>query len=174
MTSSIHLLNELYRDHFLKNQGQVKDHFEFLKKYLVDNKCTFKGQAMPTLLKPNFISERQSTLLKDNVERMSRALTKFIRLYLSNDRVREIMGFSEKENELFGIEPGYDNPLVVSRLDAFLNEYSIKFLEFNCDSPAGIAYSDIQEEGFRKLFGMYPFLERYNIEYINRQQKVGS
>lgn len=172
MTSSIHILNELYRDHFLKNQGQVKDHFEFLGKYLVDNKCTFKGQAMPTLLKPNFISERQSTLLKDNVERMSRALTKFIRLYLSNDRVRKIMGFSEKENELFDIEPGYDNPLVVSRLDAFLNEYSIKFLEFNCDSPAGIAYSDIQEEGFRELFGMYPFLERYHIGYINRQQML--
>ncbi|MCK5137330.1 MAG: glutathionylspermidine synthase family protein [Bacteroidales bacterium] len=169
MTSSVQFLNEEYQDHFLKNRGQVKDQFKLLEKYLVENKCTFKGEVMPTLLKPNFISQRQSALLKDSVERMSRALTKFITLYLSEDRVKKIMNFSEKENDLFSIDPGYGNPLVVSRLDAFMNGESLKFLEFNCDSPAGIAYSDIQDEGFRELLGMYPFLEKYNIEYINRQ-----
>ena len=161
MTSPIHFLNELYRDYFLKNKGQVKEHFELLEMYLVENKCTFKGVAMPTLLKPNFISEKQTALLKTSVEMMSRALTKVIALYLSDDRVKEIMGFSEKEKELFCIDPGYENPLVVSRLDAFLNGYDIKFLEFNCDSPAGIAYSDIQEEAFRELFLNYPFLKEY-------------
>jgi len=170
MTTSILLLNQLYQDYFLKNIGQVKEHDMFLERYLVEHNCTFMGAAMPTLLKPNFISQRQTTLLKDCVERMGRALTKFIALYLSEDRVREIMGFSEKEHELFSIEPGYGNPLVVSRLDAFLNGYSIKFLEFNCDSPAGIAYSDIQERGFRELFRMYPFLKKYSIEYMDRQQ----
>jgi uncharacterized circularly permuted ATP-grasp superfamily protein len=170
MTTSILLLNQLYQDYFLKNIGQAKEHNMFLERYLVEHNCTFKGAAMPTLLKPNFISQRQTTLLKDCVERMGRALTKFIALYLSENQVREIMGFSEKEHELFCIEPGYSNPLVVSRLDAFLNGYSIKFLEFNCDSPAGIAYSDIQERGFRELFRMYPFLKKYCIEYMDRQQ----
>ncbi len=170
MTASIHLLNKLYQDHYLKNSEQVKEHDMFLKRYLVEHNCTFNGVAMPTLLKPNFISRKQSKLLKDSVERMGRALTKFIALYLSDDRVKEIMGFSEKEHELFCIDPGYSNPLVVSRLDAFLNGYSIKFLEFNCDSPAGIAYSDIQEGGFRELFKFYPFLQKYSIEYIDRQQ----
>ena len=164
MTSSIHFLNELYLDYFLKNKGQVKEHFKFLENYLVDNKCTFKGLPMPTLLKPNFISEKQTALLQSSVEMMSRALTKFIALYLSDGRVREIMGFSEKEKELFSIDPGYENPLVVSRLDAFLNGFDIKFLEFNCDSPAGIAYSDIQEEAFRELFSRYPFLDHYNLQ----------
>jgi len=172
MKTSIQLLNKLYQDHFLKNSGQVKDHFKFLERYLMEHNCTFKGIVMPTLLKPNFISQKQSALLKDYVERMSRALTKFIALYLSEDRIREIMGFSDKEDMLFQIDPGYENPLVVSRLDAFLNEHSIKFLEFNCDSPAGIAYSDIQEDGFRELLGIYPFLKKYSIEYISRQHML--
>lgn len=174
MKSTIDSLDEKYRDYFLSNCEQVIDHFESLRHYLIENKCTFKGEAMPTLLKPNFITKRQKALLKRSVEMMSGALTKFIDLYLTNESVQKIMGFSEKEHELFGIDPGYRNPLVVSRLDAFLQDESIKFLEFNCDSPAGIAYSDVQEEGFRELFEMYPFLKDFHIEFITRQHLLFS
>jgi len=86
--------------------------------------------------------------------------------------VKEIMGFSDREDDLFRIDPGYSNPLVVSRLDAFLTGDSLKFLEFNCDSPAGIAYSDILEDGFRTLFNSYPFLEKYRIQFARRQPKL--
>jgi hypothetical protein len=100
---------------------------------------------------------------------MSRALNKFIRLYMENEQVRSIMKFSDRENELFRIEPGYGVPLVISRLDAFLNGYSLKFLEFNCDSPAGIAYADVMDDGFRELFNEYPFLQDWNITFTRRQ-----
>jgi uncharacterized circularly permuted ATP-grasp superfamily protein len=140
--------------------------------FLMEKSCTFGGVAMPTLLKPNFITPRQSLLLKDSVELMSKALTKFIELYLKNSQVREIMGFSEREEELFRIDPGYANPLVVSRLDAFMTGDSLKFLEFNCDSPAGIAYSDILEDGFKLLFRDFAFLEKYHIQYARRQDML--
>lgn len=172
MASSSQILNAQFREYFLNNKELVKSKFIFLERFLVRNNCTFNGSAMPTLLKPNFISPEQAILLKASVEKMSRALSRFITLYLSNDQVKEIMGFSEKEDELFNIDPGYSNPLVVSRLDAFLNGTSIKFLEFNCDSPAGIAYSDIQEEGFRELFKSFTFLQEFTIDYINRQQML--
>ncbi len=169
MISSIRALNREYKEYFLEQDELVKGHLKFLEGFLIENNCTFKGIAMPTLLKPNFISPGQSELLMRGVELMSRALTKFIALYYTDNRVKEIMGFTEREMELFRIEPGYSNPLVVSRLDAFLANKSLKFLEFNCDSPAGIAYADILEEGFRELFRSYPFLEKYQIHYARRQ-----
>ncbi|HDS08145.1 MAG TPA: hypothetical protein ENO05_11025 [Bacteroides sp.] len=172
MADSIQQLNREYREYFLKNRTSPEEHMSFLQMFLVERGCTFGGEAMPTLLKPNFISSRQSALLKSHVERMSRALNKFIGLYLSDDRVRGIMGFSEKENRLFRIEPGYRNPLVISRLDAFLNGESLKFLEFNCDSPAGIAYADVLEEGFQVIFRKYPFLNGYRIRYARRQGRL--
>jgi glutathionylspermidine synthase len=127
---------------------------------------------MPTLLKPNFLSREQAALLKASVEVMSRALVKFIALYLEQEQVREIMGFSGREEELFRMDPGYSNPLVVSRLDAFLKGASLKYLEFNCDSPAGIAYADGMEDGFRELFRDYPFLSAYRIGYARRQEQL--
>ena len=172
MSPSIRLLNNEYRDYFMEYPDQVTTDLKRLEQFLVEHHCTFRGVSMPTLLKPNFISRAQSMLLKEAVEVMSRALTKVIRLYLEDDRVREIMGFSEREEELFRIEPGYSNPLVVSRLDAFLEGISLKFLEFNCDSPAGIAYADVMEDGFRELFKEYPFLASYQIEYARRQDML--
>jgi hypothetical protein len=170
MLDPVRKLNRSYLDHLRKNPERSSLQLRQLRRFLVTRKCTFRGKPMPTLLKPNFISPEQTGILVRNVEKMSVILDKFVRFYLSNPEVRGIMKFPEKENELFSIEPGYDNPIVISRLDAFLNEYSIKFLEFNCDSPAGIAYSDVLEEGFHEVFRKFGFLEKWQIRSMRRQE----
>ena len=38
----------------------------------------------------------------------------------------------------------------ICRLDAFLHNYDVKFLEFNSDSPAGIGWCDVLFEGLRR------------------------
>jgi hypothetical protein len=167
---SIRELNESYRKYFLERSSHIVCDYQRLCTFLLEQNCTFRGKPMPTLLKPNFISPGQQGLLVRSVELMGRILTRFIALYLSDAGVRKIMDFSEREEELFRIDPGYKNPLVISRLDAFLNGNNLRFLEFNCDSPAGIAYADIQEEGFRRLFENYAFLNNYRIAFMIRQQ----
>lgn len=163
---NLSLLVELSRD-----DTRAPEQYENLRHFLRRRGCTFSGEPMPTLLKPNFISPKQSRLLQYNVEKISSALNKFINLYLENDDVRRIMKFSAIEDELFRIEPHYDFALVISRLDAFMNDYEVKFLEFNCDSPAGTAFSDVLEEGFKEILKSYPFLIQWKIEYINRQDR---
>ncbi len=163
---NLSLLVELTRD-----DTRAPEQYENLRHFLRRRGCTFSGEPMPTLLKPNFISPKQSRLLQYNVEKISSALNKFINLYLENEEVRRIMKFSAVEEELFRIEPHYNFALVISRLDAFMNDYEVKFLEFNCDSPAGTAFSDVLEEGFKDILKSYPFLIQWKIEYINRQDR---
>lgn len=172
MLNPIKELNRSYLDHLLKNPEHSSMQMEHLNCFLMERKCTFRGEAMPTLLKPNFISSRQTRALVYTVYRMSRILDKFVHYYMKNEEVRRIMKFSVRENELFSFEPGYKKPLVISRLDAFLNDYSVKFLEFNCDSPAGIAYSDVLEEGFHEIFREYPFLRDWKIQSTRRQDML--
>lgn len=170
MTDEIALLNKTYLSELARDEERAGRQLDDLKRFLVEKNCTYQGRPMPTLLKPIFISLRQARLLQYTVDTISSALHKFIRLYLRNEEVRRIMNFGEKENELFFIDPGYSVPLVIARLDAFMENETIKFLEFNCDSPAGIAYSDIMEDGFRELFRGYPFLADWKIEYVHRQE----
>lgn len=167
--SNISALNSAYLLALEKHRTDPGSQLLQLNKFLTENNCTFKGQPMPTLLKPNFVSNKQLYLLEQTVGIMSTALDKFIRLYMESEEVRHIMKFSVLENELFRFEPGYRKPLVISRLDAFLNGFNVKFLEFNCDSPAGIAYADILEEGFRQLFGKYSLFDSWKITYTRRQ-----
>ncbi|MFC2114941.1 hypothetical protein ACFLTU_00600 [Bacteroidota bacterium] len=163
-------LNISYLNHLREHPERASMQLENLISFLLARKCTFRGEVMPTLLKPNFISPKQTSGLISSVEIMSRILDKFVHYYLRNEKVRSIMKFSNRENELFSIDPGYNKTLVISRLDAFLNDYSVKFLEFNCDSPAGIAYADVLEEGFQELFKEYPFLVDWKIQSIQRQE----
>ena len=53
------------------------------------------------------------------------------------------------EDALIRLDPGFPRPLRICRLDAFLQGYDVKFLEFNADSPAGIGYTDVLYEGLR-------------------------
>jgi len=164
-------LNLSYLIELSRDGSDASGQYQALLEYLVKERCTFKGEPMPTLLKPNFISPKQSKQLQYTVEKISSALNKFIGLYLKNEQVRQIMKFSDAENELFFIEPHYSVPLVIARLDAFMNDYEVKFLEFNCDSPAGTAYSDVLEDGFKEILKSYEFLDLWKIEYINRQER---
>jgi uncharacterized circularly permuted ATP-grasp superfamily protein len=166
----ISALNSAYLRQLEKHRIDPCRQLQLLNQFLLDHNCTFSGKPMPTLLKPNFVSKSQLQKLKQTVEAMSTALDKFIDLYMGSEEVRQIMKFSALEDELFRIEPGYQKPLVISRLDAFLNEHSVKFLEFNCDSPAGIAYADVLEDGFRELFREYPLFEKWRITYTRRQE----
>jgi glutathionylspermidine synthase len=170
MLNPIKKLNRSYLNHLAAREETTLEQLEFLNRFLTDNHCTFRGEPMPLLLKPNFLSKRQYHAVSYAVEIISSALTKFIHLYLNDPDVQDIMKFSDKENYLFSFDPGYTNPLVISRLDAFLQDYSIRFLEFNCDSPAGTAYSDVMEKGFSKLFGEYPFMKKWEIIYMYRQE----
>lgn len=164
-------LNLSYLIELSKDGSNATIQYKNLIQFLIKERCTFKGEPMPTLLKPNFISPKQSRQLQYTVEKISSALNKFIDLYLKSEQVRQIMKFKAEENELFFIEPSYSIPLVIVRLDAFMNDYEVKFLEFNCDSPAGTAYSDVLEDGFKEILSSYPFLDHWKIEYINRQER---
>jgi len=165
-------INLTYLAELLKNSDHAAEQYEKVKEFLVENLCTFGDKPVPTFLKPHFISPEQTRTLKYVVEKISNVLNKFIKLYLQDGQVRQILKFSDEENELFFIEPCYSTPLVIARLDAFMEDYTIKFLEFNCDSPAGTSYSESLEMAFKELSKNFPFLHAWKIEYTERHQNL--
>ena len=98
---SIANLNQSYLSYLTDKKERTFKQLELLNQFLIDNNCTFSGKPMPLLLKPNFLSQKQIQSVSYAVERISSVLNKFIHLYLFDASVRNIMKFSEKENELF-------------------------------------------------------------------------
>ena len=53
----------------------------------------------------------------------------------------------------------------ICRLDAFLQGYDVKFLEFNADSPAGVGYTDILYEGLHTTIDLPRVRQEFDTAY---------
>ncbi len=165
-------INLMYLMELSEDPASTARYFEELNQYLGDEGCTFFDEPLPTLLKPQFLTVEQVNRLEHVVKAISSALGKLIDLYLVDEDLRNMMQFSDTENEFFALDPGYTVPLVISRLDAFMSGYDIKFLEFNCDSPAGSSYADVIESAFKALLEKMTVLKSWQIDYVNRQEHL--
>lgn len=74
--------------------------------------------------------------------------------YMMNDAAtRSLMAFTSGEDALLDMDPGYDEASASSRLDSFFDNDngSLQFVEYNAESPAGMAYEDALSDVFLNL-----------------------
>jgi glutathionylspermidine synthase len=110
---------------------------------------------------PHFVSPGQLRRVRRAVACLCQVLDRFCDAYADDARLREELALPGAEDALIRLDPGYSRPLKICRLDAFLQGYDVKFLEFNADSPAGIGYTDVLHDGLRRAID----LPRVNAEF---------
>ena len=115
--------------------------------WLADHDVVFGGRTIPFVLMPHFVSPDQLHRVRRAVECLCGVLDRFCDAYPSDERLRAELDLPPIEDSLVRVDPGYDRPLRICRLDAFLAGDDVRFLEFNADSPAGIGYTDVLHEG---------------------------
>jgi len=155
------LCNEMAVD----DPGNTRRLMDWINERQVERDVMFGGVPVPTLLRPNFLSRKQTEMLERVTVIIMNALEKIVRLYFESDVLHEVIRLSELEKEMVSIEPGIERIVVKSRLDAFLEGDSLRFLEFNCDSPAGVAYGEVQAE----IFSETPFLKTVGGRFLLEQ-----
>jgi hypothetical protein len=121
-----------------------------IETWLAEHDVVFGGRTIPFVLMPHFVSPDQIRRIRHAVGCLSRVLDRFCEAYPMDPRLEEELELSDWEDSLVRIEPGFPRPLRICRLDAFLQGYDVRFLEFNADSPAGIGYTDVLYEGLRR------------------------
>jgi glutathionylspermidine synthase len=122
--------------------------------WLAEHDVVFAGHTIPFVLMPHFVSPGQLRRVKRAVACLSAVLDRFCDAYAGDERLREELAVPAAEDALIRLDPGYSRPLRICRLDAFLQGYDVKFLEFNADSPAGIGYTDVLYEGLRQAISL--------------------
>jgi hypothetical protein len=125
-----------------------------LEAWLAANDVVFDGHTIPFVLMPHFVSPGQVRRVRRAVECLCVVLNRFCEAYPRDERLQEELGLPTFEDALVRVDPGYPRPLRICRLDAFLAGDSVKFLEFNADSPAGIGYTDVLERGLRRTIDL--------------------
>jgi uncharacterized circularly permuted ATP-grasp superfamily protein len=94
------------------------------------------------------------------------------RILLGRPDLLEVIGATEQEQEIWTIDPGYEGFTLTSRLDSFMLGDDPQFIEYNAESPAGIAFVDVLADIFLELPVMRRWSEGRHLSAYRAQQAL--
>jgi hypothetical protein len=141
------------------------DQMKELNQKLLDHQFTMSGHPFPTFLKPLFVENRIYGEITRITDTIMNCIEKVSDLYFSNPEYETYFEMDPLDRELAKIDPRYPRRVINGRLDAFLSEKGLKFLEFNCDSPCGMGWHDKLIEFLEDVPVINGFLKQNNARY---------
>ncbi len=151
---------------------------------LLRRRCYFGTRPLCTVLRPHFYEADDYAYLKAQTEVLLRAFRKTHDACMRDGELRAQLDLEAYEEALFSLDIGYEVPWTTSRLDSFYHPETrmLQFVEYNAETPAGMAYEDQLAEAFLGLdivrqFSKHYVLRRFSmcegllgsLEYIYRQ-----
>ena len=134
----------------------------------------YGGAVTRTFLRPSLLTSTQFAKL----QRACNVLIGSVNTILNNiyngsvEKMGASLGISPEELEITTLDPGYDLIVAINRMDAFVDGDSLTFLEFNCDSPAGIAYGDELGQVLQSTPFFSEFEKRYPLRTVSGRKAL--
>jgi uncharacterized circularly permuted ATP-grasp superfamily protein len=131
-------------------------------------RCTFGDRPLCPFLRPFFLTSADEARVKRVSETMARLGERVAQAALVDPALLRHVRLTEAEERLVRIDPGYATASTASRLDAFLLPDSLKFAEYNAESPAGLGYSETLGE----IFDALPIMQRFRDRFRTRTYRL--
>src|SRR5437879_6025779 len=126
-------------------------------------KLTFGNRVHCPFLRPFFLSPEDEARVRTVSETIADLGERIATKALDDKHLFAQLHLREEEERLARIPTGYGRASTSSRLDAFLLPDSLKFAEYNGESPAGAGYAETLAEIFRELPVMGKFAQMYEV-----------
>jgi len=145
---------------------QLSKSREFTERFyarLRAEKLTFGNRVHCPFLRPFFLSPEDEARVRAVAEKMAELGERVAAAALDDQALFNQFHLRESEERLARMHTGYGPASTASRLDAFLLPDSLKFAEYNGESPAGSGYTETLSEIFRELPVMKEFAKSFEI-----------
>jgi hypothetical protein len=136
---------------------------EDLFKKMRKAKLTFGDRVHCPFLRPFFLSPEDEARVRTVAESIADFGERVASAALDDKHLFAQLHLRPEEERLARIPTGYGRASTASRLDAFLLPDSLKFAEYNGESPAGAGYAETLAEVFRGIPVMGKFAQMYEI-----------
>jgi hypothetical protein len=117
----------------------------------------FGDRPLCSVLRPHMIESSQYEQVRLACRLVIGATIKLGAAMLRDETLLEPLGLSAEERELVAVEPRYVAFSAISRLDGFLAPDGLHFIEYNAETPAGGAYTDVLTAVFQHM----PVVQRF-------------
>ncbi len=139
------------------------DWAEALRERMEAEHLTEGGRLICPFLRPHFITRRQYENMVRAAEALFSAIDRIKQMALSDPALLNRMELLPAEKMLATIDPGYPFLSVTSLLDTNLNNGSLSFVEYNADTPVGVAFGEALADIFYESPPVKEFRKRYNL-----------
>ncbi|HTT32728.1 MAG TPA: hypothetical protein VMH48_03920 [Methylomirabilota bacterium] len=151
--------HEILKPLLLRMPGLPEDLFKRLRRA----KLTFGDRVHCPFLRPFFLSPEDEERVRTVAERIAEIGERVVTAALNDKTLFAQLHLREEEERLARIPVGFGPASTASRLDAFLLPDSLKFAEYNGESPAGAGYAETLAEIFSELPVMGQFSRKYEV-----------
>jgi len=130
------------------------------------------GRLICPFLRPNFITHRQYDTLVKGAEALFSAIDRVKQMALANPALLARLELLPAEKMLASIDPGYPFLAVTSLLDTHLSNGSMYFVEYNADTPLGVAYGEALADLFYDCQPVKEFRKRYALQKLGGKKHL--
>lgn len=127
----------------------------------------FGDRILCPFLRPFFLEARDEARVTRAAELLWTLGERVARVALDDPALLTYLGLSEREIALARIEPGYATASTAARADAFVLPGSLRFAEYNGESPGGPGYS----QGLAEVFAAEPLMTQFERRYDARMYR---
>ena len=138
-------------------------------------RAVFGDRPLCVSLRPNLVDARTLRATSTASETLYGALARLERALLGDEDLRRQLDLDPREERLAVAGPGYRAASPSSRLDGFVSDGVIRYVEYNAESPAGMAYNDVLVAIFDRMPALRAFRKRHRVRALraaNRQLTV--
>src|SRR2546428_12918560 len=124
--------------------------------------------------RPRVLAARRYEQAVSAAEGVASALAALEKAVLQDAELRRELGLEPEEERLAMADPGFKFSTPSVRLDSFFAD-EVRFVEYNAESPAGMAYSDNLTDVFKQLPVMKAFRKRFRGKFLpTRRRQLGA
>jgi uncharacterized circularly permuted ATP-grasp superfamily protein len=151
--------NDILKATLLRVPALPENLFETMRRA----KLTFGDRVHCPFLRPFFLSPEEEERVRIVAETIADLGERVVTAALEDKHLFDQLHLRPEEERLARLPAAYGRASTASRLDAFLLRDSLKFAEYNGESPAGAGYAETLAEIFRALPMMGKFVQQYSV-----------
>ncbi len=157
----------LVKDEYLSSTQQI------LQEAAENRHLAFGKRPVCSVLRPYFIDQPTYNFVHNAAQLVSTGINLLGQRLMADDELRKQLDLTPEEEIIIKFDNKYGAPDVSGRLDGFLSsEGDFNFVEYNAESPGGLAYGDELSDTFNKMPIMQKFSETYSLKTFAIRKKV--
>jgi hypothetical protein len=156
-----------YHDLLASDESLTSELFARLRSAMTVTRMLYGERELGVALRPHLLARSQYDLLANRAQLVVSAFDKVVAAVLSNPALMPRLGLSDAELRLAIVDPGFSHPAITTRLDAFVYNDEVKFVEYNAENPSSLTDQAGLNQVLFEVPALQAFSERYRLQQFN-------